>query len=152
MVKEIRIYVEGGGDDKNTKIPLRKGFDGFFSELKLLARNNKIKWYTIACGSRESAFYEFLMAKQSHTHAFNILLVDSENPVTTLPWQHLKSQDGWNLCQDHEENCHVMVQVMESWFMADVDSLKNFYGTGFRGKSIPKVHDVETIDKEKVLN
>ena len=33
----IAIYMEGGGDSKDTKASLRTGMDGFLSELKDLA-------------------------------------------------------------------------------------------------------------------
>jgi hypothetical protein len=41
-----------------------------------------------------------------------------------------------------------MVQAMEAWFMADIDTLKNFYGQGFKEKAIPKKSNVETIEKD----
>lgn len=54
MVKEIRIYIEGGGEGKNTKQLLRGGFSIFFKELVLVARNKQIKWQIILCGRRIS--------------------------------------------------------------------------------------------------
>jgi hypothetical protein len=33
MVKEIRIYIEGGGDDRDTKRQIRQGFSGFLKDL-----------------------------------------------------------------------------------------------------------------------
>ncbi len=35
MVKEIRIYIEGCGDSKNTKGLLRQGFSSFFNPIGL---------------------------------------------------------------------------------------------------------------------
>ena len=32
MVKEIRVYIEGGGDGKNTKALIRQGFSGFLQD------------------------------------------------------------------------------------------------------------------------
>ena len=49
MTKEIRIYIEGGGDYKDTKRTLRQGFKGSFKDL-VLAREHKVKWNIIVCG------------------------------------------------------------------------------------------------------
>jgi hypothetical protein len=43
-----------------------------------------------------------------------------------------------------------MVQAMEAWFIADIDTLKKFYGQGFRENSIPKNTNVEKIDKDSL--
>ena len=53
MVKEIRIYIEGGGDDRDTKRQMRQGFSGFLKDLVQIARSKRIKWDIIVCGSRK---------------------------------------------------------------------------------------------------
>ena len=40
-----------------------------------------------------------------------------------------------------------MAQAMEAWLIADLDALADFYGQGFNPNSIPRVSDVETIEK-----
>ena len=45
-----------------------------------------------------------------------------------------------------------MVQVMESWFLADVDTLESFYGQGFRRRSLPANPNIEDIPKQDVDN
>ncbi len=37
---------------------------------------------------------------------------------------------------------------MEAWFIADIDTLKKFYGQGFRENLIPRNPNVEKIDKD----
>ena len=153
MVKEIRIYIEGGGDGKNTKAPLRRGFSIFFKELVQVACSKKIKWNITVCGSRNNAFRYFNNALADHPNAFIILLVDSEAPVKLKqqPWEHLKSRDNWDAPAGVDEtHCYLMVQTMEAWFMADIDTLKNFYGQGFKESAIPKKSNVETIDKNSL--
>ena len=39
---------------------------------------------------------------------------------------------------------------MESWFLADIDALKSFYGKEFKENAIPKIKNVEAIAKDKV--
>ena len=45
-----------------------------------------------------------------------------------------------------------MVEVMESWFLADVDALESYYGRDFRRQDLPPTTDVEGIPKNDVLN
>ena len=150
MVEEIRIYVEGGGDGKNTKTPVRKGFSGFFNDLISEARKKHINWSIIACGPRNTAYTDFIRALNSHPDAFNVLLVDSESPVTSVPWEHLKNQDRWDLHDSHNEQCHLMVQMMESWLIADIEALKKFYGHDFNENKIPDNKNVEDISKATI--
>lgn len=150
MVKEIRIYVEGGGDGKNTKALLRRGFSSFFKDVVQIARSHRIGWTIIMCGSRESAFRDFKNALESHPDAFNVLLVDSEAPVKKSPWLHLKARDNWDLPGVEDTHCHLMVQAMEAWFIADIEALKNFYKQGFKENLIPKNTNVEQIPKDEL--
>ncbi|WP_442921424.1 DUF4276 family protein [Microcoleus sp. PH2017_28_MFU_U_A] len=126
MVKEVRIYIEGGGDGKNTKQLLRQGFSSFFKELVQVAQSKKIKWQIILCGSRNHAFRNFKNALEDHPNAFVILLVDSEAPVKQSPWEHLKSRDNWDSPGVDDTHCYLMVQAMEAWLIADIDTLKRF--------------------------
>jgi hypothetical protein len=148
MVKEIQIYVEGGGDKKDTKARIREGFSGSLKDIVQIARSKRIKWQIIICGSRNSAFSDFQNALEDHRDAFNLLLVDSEAPVKKTPWEHLKSRDNWESPGVDDNHCHLMVQAMEAWFIADIDPLKIFYGQGFKENSIPKSTNVETIHKD----
>ena len=148
MVKEVRIYIEGGGDGKNTKQLLRQGFSSFFKELVQIAQSKKIKWQIILCGSRNHAFRNFKNALADHPNAFVILLVDSEAPVEKQsPWEHLKSRDNWDSPGVDDTHCYMMVQSMEAWLIADIDTLKKFYGQGFKENAIPKNRNVEKIEK-----
>ncbi|MBD2183602.1 DUF4276 family protein [Planktothrix sp. FACHB-1355] len=150
MVKEIRIYIEGGGDSKNTKALLRQGFSAFLNKLVQIARSKGIKWQIIMCGSRNSAFSDFQNALSDHPDAFNVLLVDAEAPVKQTPWKHLKFRDNWDSPGVDDNHCYLMVQTMEAWFIADIDTLKKYYGQGFKENCIPKNPNVESIDKDSL--
>jgi len=151
MVKEVRIYIEGGGESKDTKAFLRQGFSSFFKELVQVAQKNKIKWNITLCGSRNNAFRNFKNALADHPNAFIILLVDSEAPVKQPPWEHLKSRDNWESPAGVDEtHCYLMVQSMEAWFIADIDTFKKIYEQGFKEKAIPKNINVETIEKDRL--
>ena len=87
-----------------------------------------------------------------------MLLVDSESPVyvpatAAQPWQHLRARDGWERPpRATDEQCHLMVQVMESWFLADREALGAYYGQGFRAGSLPQNPLIEDVGKDDVLN
>ena len=149
MTDEIRIYVEGGGDRKDTKANLRRGLGAFLRELRDEARARRIRWQVVASGGRASALDDFQTACRTHPAAFNVLLVDSEGPVSDPPRQHLQKQDGWTTALS-EEHCQLMVQTMEAWLVADVDALAGFYGDEFRRNAIPQRADVEEIDKDSL--
>ncbi len=149
MVSEVRIYVEGGGDGRDSKAQLREGFSQFLSDWRTIARSKRIRWRIIPCGPRGAAYRNFKNALQDHPDAFNILLVDSEGPVSSAPWQHLSSRDNWQALGT-DERCHLMVQMMEAWLVADVDALGKFYGQDFNANPIPKNPNVEEITKQSL--
>ncbi|MCX6641219.1 MAG: DUF4276 family protein [bacterium] len=147
----VRIYVEGGGRGQDLRTRCREGFRKLIQSAGFENKTFKI----IACGSRNKAFSYFCNALKSTTGAdFIILLVDSEDQVsdTTKPWAHLRARDDWEKPKAAKnENAHLMVQVMESWFYADKEGLAEFYGDGFHVKSLSSNIDIEVIPKDDIL-
>lgn len=148
MVTEIRIYVEGGGDRSDTRAAIREGFSRFLQPQ--LARQRRIRWRVIPCGSRNEAFDNFRTARETHPEAFLILLVDSEAPIVGGPWEHLQRREGWESGDLPDEHCHLMVQTVEAWLVADPETLAGYYGQGFRQNALPKRNDVEAVPKEQL--
>jgi Domain of unknown function (DUF4276) len=143
----VRIYVEGGFEG-STKTDCRKAFRLFFE--KVIQHGS---FRVIASGDRATAFKDFRTALQQHPGDFVMLLVDSEEEVQAEPWEHLRLRtgDGWlRPTGATDEQAHMMVQVMESWFLADQPTLAGYYGQGFLANSLPKQPDIETIPKAKV--
>ena len=155
----VKIYVEGGGDAAALKTACRQGFTMFLEAAGLKGHMPRV----VACGGRQDAFESYCTAVQSGDDA--VLLVDSEAPVlaqhqegaesaTWQPWGHLKQRqgDGWDKPADvADTDCHLMVQCMESWFLADKATLKKFFGQGFKERSLPAAGNaVETVSKEFV--
>jgi len=83
------------------------------------------------------------------------MLVDSEEAVAAEDaWQHLNSRvgDNWRRPNGAEsDQAHLMVQSMESWFLADQQALADYYGKGFLSNSLPRQADVEKISKVEVF-
>ena len=145
----ITLYVEGGGQGKDLRTACRKGFSKFIEKAGLTGSMPRI----VACGPRGDAYSKFQIA---HTQKSGdaILLVDSEGSVTASgSWQHLKNRDGWDRPPGASDGqCHLMVQVMESWFLADRDALASFYGQGFRAQALPDNQEIEKVLKPDVLD
>ena len=159
MVKKYRpksklsmiVYMEGGGDTKSLHTELRQG-------MRLLLEKAGLKGMmpgVFACGTRGNAYRDFKNASRD-CHAF--LLVDSESAVEGKhqgkPWEHLKKRDGWDKPEGTtDDQCHLMVQCMESWFLADGDAVAHYFGQGFNGKHFPpQGQNVEAIDKPDVYS
>ena len=107
----------------------------------------------VACGSRRNAYDDFVTR---HRHKASksenaMLLVDAEEPVKKPdPWQHLKDRDDWNRpAGATDDQCHLMVQAMESWFLADREALGEFYGQGFQSNALPRNPEIEAVPKKE---
>lgn len=145
----LKLYVEGGGDAQSQKTECRKGFRSFLEKAGLKGRMPSI----VACGSRRNAFESFKTAINSGQPA--MLLVDSEGPVATAsPWQHLGERDGDKWVKPDtagDDHCHLMVQCMETWFLADRATLQKYFGQGFKETSLPSPdRTIETVGKTEL--
>ena len=147
---KIKIYVEGGGDASALKRQCRRGFAKLFEKAGLAGRMPAV----VACGGRGNAYEDFRIAlRHARTDEFPVLLVDSEDAVTAAPWQHLKSRDNWDRPDGAEDDqVHLMVQCMETWFLADHGQLAKYFGQGFREKALPGNVRIEEISKKTVFH
>jgi hypothetical protein len=149
VTREIRIYLEGGGDQKDSRRRLQSGFGTFLAEMKRHANEKGILFRIVACGGRNCVVDDFEVAIRKHPNAFNLLLVDSEGPVTCdTPREHLRSQNCHPRQRIWDDQCHLMVQTMEAWLIADRERLAEYFGRGFHERSLPPNRNVEDIDKQ----
>jgi len=150
MVKSLAIYLEGGGDTAHTRDPFRRGMSVFLKPVVEVIRQRRLKWRIIPCGGRRQAYDAFCDALFNEPDVFNILLVDSENPVAinVSPWKHLKNRQGdqWNKPRGtNDEACQMMVACMESWFIADPQGLRKHYGAKFDMGKLPPAQRAENL-------
>jgi hypothetical protein len=85
-----------------------------------------------------------------------LLLVDSETAVQKgkSVWEHLSARpgDNWDKPEGAKDGqAFLMVQVMETWFLADRETLKSFLGRHFRAQAIPKWPQLEDVPKDTVI-
>ena len=145
----MKIYVEGGGESNRLRTECRKGFRSFFETSGLTGKMPAV----VACGSRNDAYKSFCTAlKRPKTGEVPLLLVDSEDAFSGTPWTHLQARDHWDQPRNAtDEHVYLMVHCMESWFLADPECLKTYFGNGFNENSLPGNVNVETISKVEVF-
>lgn len=144
-----KIYVEGGGDQKRIIQACRAAFSRYFQKVVPEGAQPRI----VACGSRQKAYEDFRKGLNDPVYDLVLLLVDSEAPVAEADdaWTHLRKRDQWAKPDGAgDDTAHMMVQCMESWFMADKACLEKFYGQAFNTNALPARKEVELIAKNDV--
>jgi len=166
-LKDIAVYVEGGGNMAGLKAELRQGFDALFRNEKPKASEKKVGLRFVCCGARDEAYKAFKNALKENSERINALLVDSESSIDPVPEDgakdagvrvaHLRKKegigvrgqgDGWLLSDDIAARVHLMVQRMEAWIVADPDALEGFYKPKFfKKEKLPKRSNLEQESK-----
>ena len=144
---KVTIYVEGGGDSKYLHIKCREEFSKLIRKCGFQGRMPEVK----AGGSRENTFTMFQTA-HSDRGRYAILLVDSEDrvsgadfaPDSSIGWDHLLIRDHWIRPIDTNNNqAQMMTTCMESWIMADHNTLRIFYGSQLHDSSLLPTLELE---------
>lgn len=146
----VKLFIEGGGQGA-LAAECREAFKKFLEKTELKGKLPRI----VACGPRWEAYDSFKNAIENNEKA--LLLVDSEDPVhedhKNSPWTHLnmRTDDKYDKPNNAtEESCHFMSTCMETWFLADKDSLKNYYGSNFNVNILPVTSVIEEIRQKSV--
>ena len=148
----VRIYIEGGGNhDHNLERLFRRSWTEFFKAAKLQGHAPRI----VRGGARGRTFRLFRNAlTSSGPDDLPVLLVDSEAPVapTHGVWRHLQAHDGWGRPPDAgDDQAFLMVQVMETWLLADRHALRRYFGSQFAESRIPLWPELEGVPKDAVI-
>ena len=154
---KVKIYVEGGGDRASDQSHCRKGFRELIEKMGFRGRMPAI----VASGGRDKAYKAFEIAtthvKDKDTLA--LLLVDSEEPLVkwhesspaALAWDHVKTRDNW--VRPHgvdDDQLQLMVTCMETWIMADQETLKKYFGRNLHTRSLLFLGDLESQSRHDV--
>ena len=150
----ITIFMEGGGSGALGRAAIRQGMGGFLASTRSAAQKKGITWNLVPCGSRGNTLRRFRKSlDQARDSMANVLLVDAETDVTaTDPRIHLQNQDGWDLAGVPADSIQLMVQIMETWIVADPKALARYYGQGFIQAKLPKRANLEEEPKKRVLD
>lgn len=128
---ELRLYFEGDNG-------LKPGFHKFLKEIVDVARSQRCKFQLVEANG--NPVQDFRDAFKTHRDAWDVLLLDSEDPQEFQ--LRKKSLEGCD-----PDSIFWMVQIMESWFLADIDALKALFG----GSVTTGNPNVEQIPKEDML-
>lgn len=141
----IELYVEGGGDRRDRRAQCREAFRNLIERAGFTGRMPRI----IACGSRNNAYDLFKTALLDGS-AVAMLLVDSEEPVASAPWEHVQRHDGWTrpagAADDHVQ---LMVTCMETWLLADRAALRTVFGSCLQESALLPITDLEDQRREE---
>ena len=106
-------------------------------------------------GGRNRTFDLFATAIQNpRPGRVPLLLVDSEAAVAVghPAWQHLHERDDWDRPRSaRDDQVFLMVQVMETWLLADRTALRHYFGAPFRENALPQWPALEDVSKRDVL-
>ncbi len=142
-MSEIRIYVEGGGNAKIDNA-CKKGFHQLLENAGFKGRVPRI----VACGSRDVAYDRFKTAINAGITA--LLIVDSEDPVSDISktWEHLKKRDSWERpAKANDEQVFLMTTCMETWVVADIETLRKIFPNCLKEKLLPKPSPLSELEK-----
>ena len=149
MVSAI-IFVESGAKGKAARNRVREGFGKLFKKCDFGRRLPAV----VPSGSRNDAFDNFKNALEKNPSQIAFLLVDSEDPIIDVErtWQHLKVRDGWDAPEGAtDEHVLLMTTCMETWFVADRETLRTYYQTCLSEGKLPADTDREQRHRHDLL-
>ena len=143
------IYIEGGGDSKELHVRCRQGFRQLLERCGFSGRMPRL----VACGSRSAAYSDFKTAHESNKADYVAMLIDSEEPVSNpeKAWDHLRNCDRWERPDGaDDEQVLFMTTCMESWIVADRDTLGQHYGSSLQESALPSLISLEQSNRQDI--
>ena len=148
----VKLYVEGGGEGQLQDTLFRQGWKHFFEAAGLSG-----KLPSVVRGQGRTQTFDLFATAVTHPRrgALPLLLVDSEDPVEEghSVWQHLTVRDGWDRPSGAgDDQAFLMVQVMETWFLADRELLRRYFGSSLRENHLRQWPSLEAVPKATVFD
>lgn len=144
-----RIYIEGGGDSKGLHVRCRQGFRQLLERCGFSGRMPRL----VACGGRSAAYGDFKTAHESNKAEYVAMLIDSEKPVSNPEetWDHLRNCDRWERPDGaDDEQVLFMTTCMETWIVADRDTLRQHYGSSLQESALPSLISLEQGNRQDI--
>ena len=145
------VLLEGGDVESSESLGrCREGFRRLLEKCGFSGRMPRLK----ACGSRQSAYENFVAIYASQSSLDYIaLLIDSEDPVTNIDetWRHLNQRDGWQRpAGAQNDQVLFMVTCMETWIVADRQTLNQHFGNPLQTSALPPLDNLERRSRQDV--
>jgi len=143
------IYIEGGGDSKGLHVRCRQGFRQLLERCGFSGRMPRL----VACGGRPAAYGDFKTAHESNKAEYVAMLIDSEKPVSNPEetWDHLRNCDRWERPDGaDDEQVLFMTTCMETWIVADRDTLRQHYGSSLQESALPSLISLEQGNRQDI--
>ena len=143
------IYIEGGGDSKELHVRCRQGFRQLLERCGFSGRMPRL----VACGGRSAAYGDFKTAHESNKAEYVAMLIDSEKPVSNPEetWDHLRNCDRWERPDGaDDEQVLFMTTCMETWIVADRDTLRQHYGSSLQESALPLLISLEQGNRQDI--
>lgn len=143
------IYIEGGGDSKELHVRCRQGFRQLLERCGFSERMPRL----VACGGRSAAYSDFKTAHESNKAEYVAMLIDSEKPVSNPEetWDHLRNCDRWERPDGaDDEQVLFMTTCMETWIVADRDTLRQHYGSSLQESALPSLINLEQGNRQDI--
>jgi len=160
-LKDLYVYVEGGGDRKDSKRACRLGFSDLFSAFTKKAQLSRVSLRFVSCGSRNEAFDKFCTAVTlpSSGERTNLLLVDQKDELPARQpneknylWRHVHERDGWTRpAQVKDDHLHFMTMAVEAWIASDAEALRRHYGDCLKASQLPR-RALETVARTELVS
>ena len=142
MVTELRIYFEGD-------VRLRSGFRSFLNEVYEAARTKRC--YVELVATNGTPVQDYCDGLKANPDAWNVLLLDSDGPADCTHEELCRAKQ---IEPSRSDSVFWMVQIMESWFLADANALRACFGRRLQEGSLkgnPKVEEIPKRDVEARL-
>ena len=145
------VLLEGGDVESSESLGrCREGFRRLLEKCGFSGRMPRLK----ACGSRQSAYENFVAIYASQSSLDYIaLLIDSEDPVANIDetWRHLNQRDGWQTPPGaQDDQVLLMVTCMETWIVADSQTLNQHFGNPLQTSALPPLDNLEGRSRQDV--
>ena len=143
------IYIEGGGDSKELHVQCRQGFRQLLERCSFSGRMPRL----VACGGRSAAYSDFKTAHESNKAEYVAMLIDSEKPVSNPEetWDHLRNCDHLQRPNGtDDEQVLFMTTCMETWIVADRETLRRHYGSNLQETALPSLISLEHSNRQEI--
>jgi len=149
------IYLEGGAKGRDSKfltIACQQAFHKLLEKMGFTGRKPKL----VACGGRGAVFERFCTAHKARTCDYVAMWIDSEEPMANIgdAWKHLANVTTvpkWEQPGDATgDQVLFMTTCMETWIVADHETLGEHYGNELQNSALPSLSHLEHRSRDDV--